>query len=453
MKKTLTTITILISLSQSFHAQLFTELGGKNSLKINGAVLALNSDKNGNIYAAGEFTNGQSRSYLVKFDGSKWDELKSTGQVLFAKDKINTIGIDNNNNIYVGGNYKDVLLDKYYMINYYNGSYWQEMPGVNELKLNGKISHILPDNKGNIYVCGAFKNFDNYKYILKYDGTKWTELGGKNSFYKDAINSNYPAEMILDNTNNLYVTSLVEHSDSSTYVIKKFNGSVWSSIKIPIAIAPCELYSLAIDSKNNMYISGCGSSHFYNYVYKYDGKKWEKLGGQSAPRCNGPIQKIICDKNDHIYATINDSLQQYYIAKYDGVKWTNYRVPSKTTTALGLKSVLVTSKSEIITTGDILNEDSERYIAKLTNESSNIKTISGQKNYISPIPCNNCELITNDNFNAEDLVIIDLLGKSYNVQIEKTNRGYSVKTHSNSETGIYFLMNKKTGETIRFVRN
>ena len=62
-------------------------------------------------------------------------------------------------------------------------------------------------------------------------------------------------------------------------------------------------------------------------------------------------------------------------------------------------------------------------------------------------------MITNDNFNAEDLIIIDLLGRSYDVQIEKTNRGYSVETHSNSETGIYFLMNKKTGETIRFVRN
>lgn len=451
MKNIVTTIILLSSLSQIIQAQ-FIELGVKSSLKINGAVLALNSDKNGNIYAAGEFTNNLSRCYVVKFDGSKWTELQSAGQVLFAKDKINTIGIDNKN-IYVGGDYKDILLGKYFMINYHNGTIWQEMPGVNDLKLNGKISHILPDNKGNIYVCGAFKNSDNYKYILKYDGTKWTELGGKNSFNKDAINSNYPAEMILDNSNNLYVTSIVEYSDSSTYAIKKFNGSVWSSIKIPIAIAPCELYSLAIDSKNNMYISGCGSSHFYNYVYKFNGVKWEKLGGQSAPRCNGPIQKITCDKNDHIYATITDSIQQYYIAKYDGVKWTTFRVPSKTITALGLKSVHITSKSELITTGDILNEDSERYIAKLTNVSSNINTISGQKNYISPIPCNNCELITNDNVNAEDLVIIDLLGRSYDVQIEKTNRGYSVETHSNSETGIYFLINKKTGESIRFVRN
>lgn len=452
MKNTITTIILLSSLSQFLQAQ-FIELGGKSSLKINGAVLALNSDKNGNVYAAGEFTNNQSRCYVVKFDGSKWTELQSAGQVLFAKDKINTIGIDNNNNIYVGGNYKDVLLDKYYMINYYNGSYWQEMPGVNELKLNGKISHILPDNKGNIYVCGAFKNSDNYKYILKYDGTKWTELGGKNSFNKDAINSNYPAEMILDNTNNLYVTSLVEHSDSSTYVIKKFNGSVWSSIKIPIAIAPCELYSLAIDSKNNMYISGCGSSHFYNYVYKYDGKKWEKLGGQSAPRCNGPIKKIVCDKNDNIYATITDSIQQYYIAKFDGTKWTNWRVPSKTSTNLGLTTVHVTSKSDVITAGEINNDNSELYVAKLSNETSNVNIATSQKNYISPNPCNKCELITNDNISAEELVVIDLLGRSYDVQIEKSNRGYSVETHSNSETGIYFLMNKKTGETIRFLRN
>ena len=389
----------------------------------------------------------------MKFDGTKWDELKSTGQVLFAKDKINTIGIDNNNNLYVGGNYKDVLLDKYFMINYYNGSFWQEMPGVNDLNLNGEISHILPDNKGNIYVCGAFRNASKYLYILKYDGKKWIELGGSNSFYKDAIMSNHPTEMAIDNQNNLYVTSVVENSDSNIFVIKKFNGISWSNIRIPIAVAPCQPYTIATDSKSSLYISGCGNHSYHNYVYKYDGKKWEKLGSQSAPRCNGPIQKIICDKNDHIYATITDSLQQYYIAKYDGVKWTNWRVPSKTITPSGLKSVHITSKSEIITTGDILNEDSERYIAKLTNESSNINTISRQRNYISPIPCNNCELITNDNFNAEDLIIIDLLGRSYDVQIEKTNRGYSVETHSNSETGIYFLMNKKTGETIRFVRN
>lgn len=451
MKNTITTIILLSSLSQFLQAQ-FIELGGKSSLKINGAVLALNSDKNGNVYAAGEFTNNQSRCYVVKFDGSKWTELQSAGQVLFAKDKINTIGIDNNN-IYVGGDYKDILLGKYFMINFYNGTIWQEMPGVNDLNLNGKISHILPDNKGNIYVCGAFRNASKYLFILKYDGNKWIELGGSNSFYKDAIMSNHPTEMAIDNQNNLYVTSVVENSDSNIFVIKKFNGISWSNIRIPIAVAPCQPYTIATDSKSNLYISGCGNHSYYNYVYKFNGLKWEKLGGQSAPRCNGPIKKIVCDKNDNIYATITDSIQQYYIAKFDGTKWTNWRVPSKTSTNLGLTTVHATSKSDVITAGEINNDNSELYVAKLSNETSNVNIATSQKNYISPNPCNKCELITNDNISAEELVVIDLLGRSYDVQIEKSNRGYSVETHSNSEIGIYFLMNKKTGETIRFLRN
>ena len=74
------------------------ELGGG----FNSYVTCLVIDKNGILYAGGNFTTvcGISVNYIAKWDGDNWESL-ANGLTCMP----NTMIIDNNNNLIVGGNF------------------------------------------------------------------------------------------------------------------------------------------------------------------------------------------------------------------------------------------------------------------------------------------------------------------------------------------------------------
>jgi len=419
------------------------EVGGNYSLKLNATIHAITTDSKGNIYAAGDFKNGMARNYVVKYDGNKWSEVVGS-TVLFAKDRINTIATDNSGNIYVGGNYKDALFNRDYIVSKYDGKNWATFAGFDTLKANGSINCILSDTKGNVYVGGQFKNSNNYSYIAMFDGTKWTELGGKNSLEQNSTSSNSPEEMCFDNSGNLYVVGI-------SLGFHKYDGSKWIYIKADTSVC-CIPNTIAVDSKNNVYIPGGVIGNFGKYnVVKYDGTKWTELGGTKSLISFGHISKIFCDKNDNIYATVIDSNSKYFIAKFDGSKWIKYSISYKSNDGFGLRKICSGSNGEIYTAGGIGNDSQYRYIAKLQNTTNQIQIVNSNQTYISPNPCSSCELITPKQIDADDYAVINILGKQVNASFDKSTNGYRIILPEESR-GIYFLQNTQSGEVMRFMK-
>jgi hypothetical protein len=84
-------------------------LGGASShmLNANGPIWSLCTDKYGNIYAAGDFTDStpvaQSNEYVAKWDGTSWSELGSGSGRLHPNGRIASIASDSYGNIYACG--------------------------------------------------------------------------------------------------------------------------------------------------------------------------------------------------------------------------------------------------------------------------------------------------------------------------------------------------------------
>jgi len=85
----------------------WAELGtGANALNANGGINALALDSLGNIYAAGAFyQNGNQNIYYVsQWNGTIWSELGGSGKnALNANNEIFTLATDKSGNIYAGG--------------------------------------------------------------------------------------------------------------------------------------------------------------------------------------------------------------------------------------------------------------------------------------------------------------------------------------------------------------
>ncbi len=334
-----------------YNSYTWNKLGtGSNALKAYGWTNTLCSDKFNNIYAAGILKDTANNYEIVaKWNGAAWSQLGSGINSLNANEEIVTLISDTSGNIYAAGDFTDganSYLGKCYVAKW-NGNTWSELgTGANALNAPAlNIIHILGvDKLGNIYAAGSFKNSSGKCYVAKWNGNTWSELGtGVNAL--SANNTIF--RLIIDNYNNIYATGLFTNSYGNYYVAK-WNGTTWAELGTGSNAlnANNPISSLAADKMGNIYAAGnFTDSVIYSpagkrYVAKWDGHKWCKLGkGINALNANGNIQSIEVDYLNNIYVAgdFTDSTVwngNYYVAKWSHC-WLHDTIHIKTCTASG----------------------------------------------------------------------------------------------------------------------
>ena len=167
-------LVINITIFSNVYGQ-WSELVGLNTN--NKTIQSICSDFNGNIYAAGDFTNSQGKHYVAKYDGIKWSELGGINS--FGSDlTIYSIVCDTNGNLYASAGRNVSSVHKPYVVKY-DGSKWIEV-GNWEANLNTRwsIYKVYLDSKGNLYAAGSFTNSFGKSFVAKFNGLNWIELGG-----------------------------------------------------------------------------------------------------------------------------------------------------------------------------------------------------------------------------------------------------------------------------------
>ena len=168
-------------------AQSWFELGtGTQALNANEPIITICADTNNNIYAAGDFTDTLTtvlfRKYVAKWNSAThtWSELGIGSHSLNANERITTICTDKLGNVYAAGGFTDSVwfMTGYFYVAKWDGISWSEMgTDSSALKADGPISSICSDDSGHIYAAGNFRNSFGFYYVAKWDGTKWRELG------------------------------------------------------------------------------------------------------------------------------------------------------------------------------------------------------------------------------------------------------------------------------------
>jgi len=329
MKKLLLISFSLLITSLSINAQSWSELGGTNALAANNEIQSICTDKSGNVYAAGSFTNSSGKEYVAKWNKATntWSELGGKNS-LAANASILSVCIDNSGNVYTAGYFTNSSSKCY--VAKWNGSAWSELGGLNALAANSSINAICIDTNSNIlYVGGGFSNSKGYQYVAKWNGSVWSELGGL-----DALSANSTINSIcIDKSGNVYATGYFSNSYGSRYVAK-WNGSSWSELGGLNALsANGAIISICADTIGNIYAGGqfTNSSNNY-YIAKWNGSSWSELGGLNALADDyttgagwtyNLINTVYVDRNDNVYTAgyFTNSNYHYFVAKYNGNIW------------------------------------------------------------------------------------------------------------------------------------
>jgi hypothetical protein len=397
-------------------------------------------DSNNNVYITGqtagaldgETNAGGNDAFLAKYDsaGTKvWTRLLGSGgnEVAFS------VAIDSNNNVYVTGYTTSPVLDNQtntgnfdiFLAKYDStgtkvwtkllGTVTTETNNISELALGVAI-----DSSNNVYITGWTAGSlvegqtnagGNDAFLAKYDSagnTEWIRQfgsGGSDIGRKVAFDSNNNV-YIVGNTTGSLVEGQTNAGSNDAFLAKYDSAGNTEWIRQFGSSGSDTIYGVAIDSNNNVYITGLTAGSLDNetnaggndaFLAKYDSdgtKVWTKLLGTSA---NDHSNGVAIYSNNTVYITgrTGGDLDGETNAGGDSSAFlSKYNIPTpplSTETEIAIEAVIPTvdiTQSVIVvdvvdtllTTGNETEKSQKRtfFLTKLFNENAGLDSASGK---------------------------------------------------------------------------
>lgn len=290
-----------------------------NSLKTfnNNGVYGLGEiaiDSKGNIYVSGGFTDPAYGSCsLAKWNGTTWTRLPGSNA------GISNYCIATNGIIYAYGDFTDsvgrVCIDSYNPADQFG---WQEVKsGNSKLSAAGYnvFTAIGADSNNNVYVNGNFNDAAGNRYVAKWDGKSWSEVGVTNSL---------GTALIIDRNNSLYTSSGVNYSGGSG--IQKWNGTAWIDLGAPINANGVHTNGsvLATDGASNIYTDALSPLSGAGYcIAKYTTNTQPPPKLSSFTPQKGSVGTTVTIKGNHLTNTA--------AVRFGGVEATSFAVLNDST--------------------------------------------------------------------------------------------------------------------------
>ncbi|MEY4877402.1 MAG: hypothetical protein RL708_2552 [Bacteroidota bacterium] len=425
------------------NAQTWSEVGtGNKALNAEGIISTITSDKNGNIYAAGELLDSSvhqyAHRYIAKWNGSNWSNI-SRG--LKFNNRIHTIITDTKGNLYAAGRFTDSLSQNKgkCFVAKWDGLTWQSLGvGTHSLNANAPINVIAVDSSGIVYAAGEFTDSTTSMkgkcYVAKWDGTDWSEVQNGNSFKANySINA-----MIIDKQERVIIGGNFHDTISGTkkYYLMAFNGVNWYPIGNVSTQSQYISYGafkeIVVDTANNIF--ACGND---TRVVRYDGSNWNVVGYTSPHTfySNYSFESLAADDKGNVYAGSK------VVKKWDGNDWTqldSLNVNSDVVYALHY------SGSALYAAGQFYDTAGYPYVAKydLSIGIQSVLQNNIQNNLLLyPNPVSNQLSIVSSSAEIKALQVSNIMGQPMLCNIEQIeNSNHTVKLCTeNLSSGIYFI--------------
>jgi hypothetical protein len=255
-------------------------------------VEAMTTDSSGNVYAGGRFQNLNGEYCVAKWDGANWIELTGATTSIHAVDYINSLNTDSTGNIYATGFF--IENNTGYGIAKWDGTNWTKLSSVPVSSFGG----IKFGPQDGVYVIGPYQNYFSQNYVAKVepDGS-WHELGtGTNAL----IANGFIRSIAVDRKNgNAYAGGTFFNSNGVRYVAK-WNGTNWSELG---SLPDNSLVSAIVtDTSGNVYASLHRSALPNSYIGKWNGTSWTEFSGDNQFNFTSDITSLYKDHLENFYA-------------------------------------------------------------------------------------------------------------------------------------------------------
>lgn len=299
-----------------------------NIFNLAGSILGMTKDRNGKIYLGGSFLNIFNNNFIATWDGAHYADL-SPGNSFFYNNSYAPSGIpvasDSLANVY------SIAMQRYVVK--WDGTKWNEL-GTGDKRLNATgVTQVVCDGSGQVYAMAAYPDSmygtqTQHAAIAKWDGANWIWL----------LNG-YPLAshdyMAMDPSGNVYVTGLPVVNNNG-FDVAKWNGTAWALLGA--AHANWHINALGFDTSGNVYAGGTftdtssvqiGNFGHY-YVAKWNGSTWTHLGHLDSITASSGINSMVVDLSGNVYVTggkdsgySGPNLYQW-VSVWNGNTWSNF---------------------------------------------------------------------------------------------------------------------------------
>ncbi len=323
MKKLFYFLLLILSSSFSFGQSWLWGEQGKVSLKANGYASPVATDKNGNAYITGQYSNTiifgndtlsdvNDDAFLIKYNPA--------GSVLWARQIINSsdqsfgtaVATDKAGNIYITGffsgnamagtflltgNNNPAMTDAFLVKYNSNGTVlWAKQSKSAKGYSYGEALSVATDKMGNVFITGYFidsisfggitlrtsftSNTVNDVFLVKYDSNGNVLWARQSEVPSAAPIISSGTSVATDNSGNAYITgyftatlsfaatTLISHSGEDCGFITKYSSSgnmIWAKQSGYTAGSSCTSNSIITDQSDNPYITG-----YFNRTASFD---------------------------------------------------------------------------------------------------------------------------------------------------------------------------------------
>jgi len=331
-------------------------------------------DSLNNIYVGGQFTSAGdvSANYIAKWNSntSIWSALDNglTGGGTY--NRVSSIVIDSTNNVYVAGQFTTAGTVSANNIAKWNSNTrtWSALGSG----ITGSIASIAIDSLNNVYTVGQFTSAGGVsaKNIAKWNPntSTWSALGS-------GLNNDVES-IAIDSLNNVYVAGYFTSAGGVpvNYIAKwNPNTSIWSALGSGLGPSGIDIYSIAIDSVDNVYVGGQFTSAggiSVNNIAKWNSNTnvWSAL----TSGINFYVISIAIDSVDNVYVggqfTTAGGVSANNIAKWNPntSTWSALGTGTNTGANINVKTVAIDSVNNVYIGGSFTSAGGvpANYIAK-----------------------------------------------------------------------------------------
>lgn len=254
---------------------------------------------------------------------------------------VNALGLDSNNNLYVGGNFVTAGGVTVNSIALWDGTDWSGFtgPSATGLASGGNVNGLALDSAGQLFITGNFTTVGGLPGAFRGGGAKWngaawvwldptapyniiSAIG--NALVIDGSDRIYFGGDFVQAGNSMITANGVTRFDDATTTFFNLQDSVTSGI----GVSPINVRALALDSSNNLYVGGgftlAGGVANTARIAMYNGMNWLPLG---AGIDNGQVNALAFDSLGNLYAggtfnSVNGGTAAAGIAMWNGTAWT-----------------------------------------------------------------------------------------------------------------------------------